>query len=503
VILAQTKKGYGMGHEGQGKMGAHQQKKLEDDALLAFRDRFALPLSDADVGALRLYKPGEDTPEMKYLHARRIALGGYLPSREGRTRNLPVPALSEFSKLLAGSGEREQSTTMVFVQMLSQLLRDKSIGKHVVPIVADEARTFGMQSLFRQVAIYSPFGQLYEPEDRDELLYYKEAKDGQILEEGISEAGAISSWLAAATSYSAHGVSMLPFYIFYSCFGFQRVGDLIWAAGDSRARGFLLGATAGRTTLSGEGLQHEDGSSHLLFSTVPNCVAWDPCFGYELIAIVQDGMRRMLEAREDVFYYITVMNENYAHPPMPEDARDGILKGMYKLRAANAQKKNAVQLLGAGTILREVLAAAEMLEKDWGLAADVWSVTSFTELRRNGLDTERWNRLHPEAEPRKSWVERCLANTSGPIVAATDYMRTVPDLIRTWTPRRYVTLGTDGYGRSDTRAALRSFFEVDRYHVTVAALKALADEGSVERAVVAKAISSYDLGTENPNPWDC
>jgi pyruvate dehydrogenase E1 component len=503
VILAQTKKGYGMGHEGQGKMGVHQQKKLEDDALLAFRDRFALPLSDADVGALRLYKPSEDTPEMKYLHARRIALGGYLPSREARTPNLPVPALSEFSKLLAGTGEREQSTTMVFVQMLSQLLRDKSIGKHVVPIVADEARTFGMQSLFRQVAIYSPFGQLYEPEDRDELLYYKEAKDGQILEEGINEAGAISSWLAAATSYSAHGVSMLPFYIFYSCFGFQRVGDLIWAAGDSRARGFLLGATAGRTTLSGEGLQHEDGSSHLLFSTVPNCVAWDPCFGYELIAIVQDGMRRMLEGREDVFYYITVMNENYAHPPMPEDARDGILKGMYKVRAANAQKKNAVQLLGAGTILREVLAAAEMLEKDWGLAADVWSVTSFTELRRNGLDAERWNRLHPEAEPRKSWVERCLANTSGPIVAATDYMRTVPDLIRTWTPRRYVTLGTDGYGRSDTRAALRRFFEVDRHHVTVAALKALADEGSAERAVVAEAIASYGLGTENPNPWDC
>jgi len=392
---------------------------------------------------------------------------------------------------------------MVFVQMLSQLLRDKSIGRHVVPIVADEARTFGMQSLFRQVAIYSPFGQLYEPEDKDELLYYKEAKDGQILEEGISEAGAISSWLAAATSYSAHGVPMLPFYIFYSCFGFQRVGDLIWAAGDSRARGFLLGATAGRTTLSGEGLQHEDGSSHLLFSTVPNCVAWDPCFGYELIAILQDGMRRMLEAQEDVFYYVTVMNENYAHPPMPEDAREGILKGMYKLRAAKAQKKSAMQLLGAGTILREVLAAAEILENDWGLAADVWSVTSFTELRRDGLGAERWNRLHPGAEPRKSWVERCLANTSGPIVAATDYMRAVPDLIRTWTPRRYVTLGTDGYGRSDTRAALRSFFEVDRHHVTVAALKALADEGSVERAVVSKAIAGYDLGTEKPNPWDC
>src|SRR6267143_880391 len=510
VILAQTKKGYGMGHEGQGKMGAHQQKKLEDDALLAFRDRFALPLSDADVSALRLYKPGEDSPEMKYLHARRTALGGYLPSREGKTRDLPVPALSEFSKLLAGTGEREQSTTMVFVQMLSQLLRDKSIGRHVVPIVADEARTFGMQSLFRQVAIYSPFGQLYEPEDKDELLYYKEAKDGQVLEEGISEAGAISSWLAAATSYSTHGVPMLPFYIFYSCFGFQRVGDLIWAAGDSRARGFLLGATAGRTTLSGEGLQHEDGSSHLLFSTVPNCVAYDPAYGYELTVIIRDGMRRMLENQEDVFYYVTVMNENYAHPAMPQGAEDGILKGMYRLRDGRGTRGEGrgkkqtpqVQLLGAGTILREVLAAAELLESDWNVCADVWSVTSFTELRRDGISVERHNRLHPVENQKQTWVEQCLGKTAGPVIAASDYMRTVADLIRNWVPRRYVALGTDGYGRSDTRERLRDFFEVDRRHVAVAALKALADEGSIDAKTVQQAIEKYAIGADRPNPWE-
>ncbi len=510
VILAQTKKGYGMGQWGEGKMTTHQQKKMDDEALRAFRDRFALSISDEDVSALRFFKPGEDSPEMKYMHARRQALGGYIPARKAKSESLSVPALSVFSKLLEGTGEREQSTTMVFVQMLAQLLRDKSFGKHIVPIVADEARTFGMQSLFRQVAIYSPIGQLYEPEDRDELLYYKETKDGQILEEGISEAGAISSWIAAATSYSAHGVPMLPFYIFYSCFGFQRIGDLIWAAADSRARGFLLGATAGRTTLSGEGLQHEDGSSHLLFSTVPNCVAYDPCFGYEVTTIVQDGMRRMMEAQEDIFYYITVMNENYAHPVMPKGLEDGILKGMYRLReaggsgreAGGGRREEAVQLLGSGTILREVLAAAELLEKDWKISADVWSVTSFTELRRDGLAAERWNRLHPGQKPRKTWVEECLDKTSGPIIASTDYMRTVPDLIRTWMPRKYITLGTDGFGRSDSRAALRSFFEVDRYHVTVAALNALADEGSVDRKLVKKAIEKYAVRTDTPNPWD-
>jgi pyruvate dehydrogenase E1 component len=361
-----------------------------------------------------------------------------------------------------------------------------------------------MQALFRQVAIYSSVGQVYEPEDKDELLYYKEAKEGQILEEGITEAGAISSWIAAATSYSAHGVPMLPFYIFYSCFGFQRIGDLVWAAADSRSRGFLLGATAGRTTLSGEGLQHEDGSSHLLFSTVPNCVAYDPCFGYELTVILQDGMRRMLERQEDVFYYVTVMNENYVHPPMPEGAREGIIKGMYRLRSATRDGEGGlrVQLLGSGAILREVLAAADLLQQDWNVAADVWSVTSFTELRREGMDVDRWNRLHPDAEMRRTHVEKCLAPTAGPVIAATDYMRTVGDLIRNWVPRRYTVLGTDGFGRSDTRAALRDFFEVDRRHISVAALQALADEGGIERKLVAQAIEKCGIDASRGNPWD-
>jgi pyruvate dehydrogenase E1 component len=495
-----------MGTWGQGKMTAHQQKKLEDEALLAFRDRFALPLSDEDVTQLRFYKPAADSQEMKYLHARREALGGYVPARVIKGPELPVPALQSLSKYLEGTGGREQSTTMVFVQMLAQLLRDPALGRNIVPIVADEARTFGMQALFRQVAIYSSAGQLYEPEDRDELLYYKEAKEGQILEEGITEAGAISSWIAAATSYSTHGVPMLPFYIFYSCFGFQRIGDLIWAAGDSRARGFLLGATAGRTTLSGEGLQHEDGSSHILFSTVPNCVAYDPAFGYELTVILQDGMRRMLQEQDDVFYYVTVMNENYAHPAMPAGAEAGILKGMYRVREAQGARGNKsaprVQLLGAGTILREVLAAAELLEQDWRVAADVWSVTSFTELRREGMAIDRRNRLHPDAEPRRAWVEQCLAPTSGPVIAATDYMRTVGDMIRNWVQRRYTVLGTDGFGRSDTRAALRDFFEVDRHHVAVAALKALADDGTIDRRLVKQAIEKYELDTERANPWD-
>ena len=516
VILAQTKKGFGMGTWGQGKMTAHQQKKLEIDALMAFRDRFSVPISDEDVQQVRFVKPAEESHEMKYLHARRKALGGYLPVRATKSDVLKVPPIETFSRLLEGTGDREQSTTMVFVNMLSMLLRDKTFGKHIVPIVADEARTFGMQSLFRQVAIYSPFGQLYQPEDKDELLYYKEAKDGQILEEGITEAGAISSWIAAATSYSSHGVPMLPFYIFYSCFGFQRIGDLIWAAGDSRARGFLLGATAGRTTLSGEGLQHEDGTSHLLFSTVPNCVAYDPAFGYELTVIMRDGMRRMMEEQEDVFYYVTVMNENYAHPAMPKGIEEGILRGMYRIREGRGagdegrgKKKEArgpgsaarVQLLGSGTILREVLAAAEMLEQDWGVAADVWSVTSFTELRRDGISVERRNRFHPDQAPAQTWVEKCLDRTDGPVIASTDYMRTVADMIRTWVPRRYVTLGTDGYGRSDTRAKLRDFFEVDRNHVAVAALKALADEGTIDRKLVKQAIDKYGIATERPDPW--
>jgi pyruvate dehydrogenase E1 component len=535
VILAQTKKGYGMGQWAQGRMGAHQAKKLEDDALLAFRDRFSLPLSDDDVHHLRLYKPGPESAEMKYLQARREKLGGYLPARTDTAQALAVPSLETYARILEGSGTREESTTMVFVRMLSQMLKDKTTGKCIVPIVADEARTFGMQSLFRQVAIYSSAGQLYDPEDRDELLYYKEARDGQILEEGITEAGAMSSWIAAATSYSAHGVPMLPFYIFYSMFGFQRVGDFIWAAADSRARGFLLGATAGRTTLSGEGLQHQDGSSHLAAATIPSCRAYDPCFGYELAVIVQDGARRMLDAREDIFYYVTVMNENYAQPAMPERAEDGILRGMHKVRSGGAAveaqsaadtgaakgagkspgknasrsgDKNAAraQLLGSGTILLEVLAAADTLERDFGIAADVWSVTSYSELRRDGMAVERWSRLNPAEPPRESYVEHCLGAAGdtaiGPVIAASDYVRAVPDLIRTWVRGRYVTLGTDGYGRSDTRENLRRFFEVDRAHIVVATLKALADEGSIARSVVADAIRRYGIDSTSPHPWD-
>jgi pyruvate dehydrogenase E1 component len=502
VILAQTKKGYGMGHWAQGRMGAHQAKKLEDDALLAFRDRFALPLTDEDVHELRFYKPAPESPEMRYLHARRSELGGYLPARARTAPALPAPGISVNARVLDGSGAREESTTMVFVRMLSQLLKDAAIGKRIVPIVADEARTFGMQSLFRQVAIYSAAGQLYEPEDRDELLYYKEAKDGQILEEGITEAGAMSSWIAAATAYSTHGTPMLPFYIFYSMFGFQRVGDFIWAAADSRSRGFLIGATAGRTTLSGEGLQHQDGSSHVMAAAVPNCRAYDPCFGYELAVIVHDGMRRMLEAQEDVFYYITVMNENYVQPAMPAGAEEGILRGMHLVREAGGTGREArVQLLGSGTILREALAAAELLEERFGVAADVWSVTSFTELARDGAEAERWNRLHPEKPPRSTWVESCLRERAGPAIAATDYVRAYAEQIRALLGRPYAVLGTDGFGRSDTRSALRRFFEVDRHHIAIAALKSLADQELLPASAVNEAIVLFGVDPERAAPW--
>jgi pyruvate dehydrogenase E1 component len=479
VILAQTKKGYGMGLGGQGKMGTHQQKKLDDVALREFRDRFALPLSDDDVAQLRFFKPGPESPEMKYLEGRRNALGGYLPSRKSACPQMAVPALS--------SSERTQSTTMVFVQLLTQLLKDPKLGPRVVPIVADEARTFGMQTLFRQAGIYSAVGQLYEPEDHEELLYYREAKDGQILEEGITEAGALSSWLAAATSYSTHALPMLPFYIYYSMFGFQRVGDLVWAAADSRARGFLIGGTAGRTTLAGEGLQHQDGSSHLVASTIPNCRAYDPCFAYELAAIVEEGARRMLQAQEDVFYYVTVANENYPHPPMPDGAREGILKGMYRF-----QEGNDVQLLGSGPILREVLAAAELLDRDWGVKAGVWSVTSFTELRRQGMEAERTRRLGGEG---RSWVEKSLGTTSGPVIAASDYVSAVADLIRPYVPGKYVALGTDGFGRSDTRAALRAFFEVDGRSIALAALAAM------DHPSVARARERYEVDAALRAPW--
>jgi pyruvate dehydrogenase E1 component len=488
-----------MGHWGQGRMGAHQAKKLEDDALLAFRDRFSLPISDEDVQKLRLFKPEDSSPEMRYLHAQRAKLGGYVPARSASAPKLEAPALESFARILQGSREREESTTMVFVRMLSQLLKERGVGERIVPIVADEARTFGMQSLFRQVAIYSPLGQLYEPEDREELLYYKEARNGQILEEGINEAAAMSSWISAASSYSTHGVPMLPFYIFYSMFGFQRVGDFIWAAADSRARGFLIGATAGRTTLSGEGIQHEDGSSHVVAATVPSCLAYDPCFGYELAVIVREGMRRMLEGQEDVFYYITVMNENYAQPAMPAGAEEGIIRGMHRIAHAG---QSQVQLLASGTILRESIAAAELLEKDFGVAADVWSVTSWTELRRDGMACERWNTLHPEGARRTPYIEQCLAPAKTPIVAASDYVRALPDLIRAWVPGRYVTLGTDGYGRSDTREALRRFFEVDRRAIAIAALKALADEGRIAMSMVQQAIARYSVDTGGAPPWE-
>jgi pyruvate dehydrogenase E1 component len=477
-----------MGNWGQGKMGTHQQKKLDDAALREFRDRFGLPLSDDDVAQLRFFNPGPDSPELRYLNERRKELGGYLPLRRTAEPPLRAPSAAAFQKIMEGTA-REQSTTMIFVQLLAQLLKDESLGKHVVPIVADEARTFGMQTLFRQHGIYSAVGQLYEPEDHDELLYYREAKDGQILEEGITEAGALSAWLAAATAYSAHGTPMLPFYIYYSIFGFQRVGDLVWAAADSRARGFLVGGTAGRTTLSGEGLQHQDGSSHLAASTIPNCRAYDPCYGYELATIVQDGTRRMLEEQEDVFYYLTVANENYAHPGIPADAREGILKGMYLFRKSAGAK---VRLLGSGPILREVIAAAELLEKDWGIHADVWSVTSFTELRRDGMDAERSRRFGGNAQ---AWVERCLAGTQGPVVAASDYVRAVADLIRPYVPGRYVALGTDGFGRSDTRAELRRFFEVDARSIALAAL------AEIDAGLAAEAVRRYGIDAGSRAPW--
>jgi pyruvate dehydrogenase E1 component len=458
VILAKTKKGYGMGQWGEGRMTTHQQKKLDDDALRAFRDRFALPLSDHDIETLAFHQPGDEAPEIRYLHARRKALGGYLPARTANAPKVPVPSRAAVLQRLAGAQERERSTTTVFVQLLGQLLREPELGPRIVPIVADEARTFGMANLFRQVGIYSAVGQLYEPEDRDQLMYYREAKDGQILEEGITEAGAMASWVAAATSYSAHGVAMLPFYIYYSMFGFQRVGDLIWAAADARSRGFLIGATAGRTTLAGEGLQHQDGSSHLVAATIPTCRAYDPCFAYELATIVQDGMHRMLELQEDGFYYVTVNNENYAHLPPPAGMEDAILRGMYLLREApSGRAKAALQLLASGPILRETLAAADTLARDHGVEANVFSVTSFSEAAQ-----------HPD------WVAECLAGTHGPIIAASDYVRAVPGLLHGALPegRRYVKLGTDGFGRSDTRTALRAYFGVDAEAIVRASLEA-------------------------------
>ena len=506
VILAKTVKGYGMGEAGEGQNITHQQKKMGEDALKAFRDRFNIPISDDKIADAPFYRPPEDSPEITYMRERRARLGGYLPQRRRKAAPLEIPDLSAFDALLKGSGEREMSTTMAFVRILTALTRDKNVGRFVVPIVPDEARTFGMEGLFRQLGIYSDKGQLYVPQDADQLMFYREARDGQILEEGITEAGAVSSWIAAATAYSNHGLSMIPFYIFYSMFGFQRIGDLAWAAGDMQARGFLVGGTAGRTTLAGEGLQHDDGHSHVLSSAIPNCVSYDPTFAFELAVIVHHGMKRMFSEQENIFYYLTVMNENYPHPALPAGSEEGILKGMYLLKADESPgrgkaERPQVQLLGCGTILREVIAAAELLEEDFSVGADVWSATSFTELRRDGMAVERWNRLHPTEPPRRTFVEQCLGSRTGPVVAASDYMRLFADQIRPWVDRRFVTLGADGFGRSDLRSRLRRFFEVDRFHVAIAALKALADEGEIGSQVVAGAIERYGIDPDLPNPW--
>ncbi|MGB8418659.1 alpha-ketoglutarate dehydrogenase [Paraburkholderia sp.] len=501
VILAKTKKGYGMGGAGESRMTSHQQKKLDVEALRAFRDRFALPLSDIDVDEMRFYKPAQGSEELRYLKERREALGGFLPARNRKCNPVAVPMLAEHGQFALQSDGKEMSTTTAAVRLFTSWLKDSELGKRIVPIVADEARTFGMASLFRQIGIYSPHGQLYEPEDASSLLYYRESKDGQLLEEGITEAGALSSWVAAATSYSVHGEAMLPFYIYYSMFGFQRVGDLIWAAADQRARGFLLGATAGRTTLGGEGLQHQDGSSHIVAATIPNCRAYDPAFAGELAIILDHGAREMMEKQQDVFYYVTLANENYANPSLPADVAKDVIKGMYRFSETSGAGESArVRLLGAGPILREVIEASEILLKDWGIASEIWSVTSFSELARDAREVERWNRLHPLEERRVSHVEGCLKGAE-PIVAASDYVRACPQLISSYLSGRFVALGTDGFGRSDTRAALRSFFEIDRLSIVLSALHALALDGEVSQAAVAQAIERYGVVVDEAAPW--
>jgi pyruvate dehydrogenase E1 component len=501
VILAKTKKGYGMGGAGESRMTSHQQKKLDLATLRDLRDRFALPLSDEQVAALAFIKPADDSVEMRYLHARRAQLGGYLPTRRADAPAVKVPALASYGGFALRADGKEMSTTMAAVRLFSNLLKDKTLGPSVVPIVADEARTFGMAGLFRQIGIYSPGGQLYEPEDAGSLLSYREARDGQLLEEGITEAGALSSWVAAATAYSVHGRRMLPFYIFYSMFGFQRVGDLIWAAADQRSRGFLIGATAGRTTLGGEGLQHQDGSSHVVAATVPNCRAYDPAFAGELAVILDHGARAIMQGSDDLFYYITVANENYAQPSLPAELAEQVLRGMYcHLRLPATRPAAAVRLLGSGAILREVIAAAGQLAADWNVSCEVWSVTSFSELAREAAQVARHNRLHPLQPPLLSHLGQQLAGET-PIVAASDYVRAYPQLIAPYLDASFTALGTDGFGRSDTRAALRRFFEVDREHLVLAALDALARHGELDRAVVARAIERYGIDAELPAPW--
>ncbi|MEP7314159.1 MAG: pyruvate dehydrogenase (acetyl-transferring), homodimeric type [Pseudomonadota bacterium] len=499
VILAKTVKGFGLGKAAEGQMVAHQQKKMDAESLRIFRDTFKIQISDDDIAKFSFRKPPEDSEEIRYLKERRTALGGYLPARNIKVPALAIPDLATFKSLLDGSGDREISTTMAFVRILTALLKDKNIGKSVVPIVPDEARTFGMEGLFRQIGIYSAVGQLYTPQDAEQLMSYKEDKKGQMLEEGINEAGALCSWIAAGTAYANHGQSMVPFYIYYSMFGFQRVGDFIWAAGDIQARGFLLGATAGRTTLAGEGLQHQDGHSQIVATTVPNCRAYDPTYAYELAVIIHDGLQRMYVQHENIFYYISVMNENYVQPAMPTGVESGILRGAYLLQIGGRGKVRAT-LLGSGTILREVIAAAEMLEKDFSIPTDVFSVTSFSELRREALDCERQNLLHPELPPQSPYVQQLFKDRDTPVIAATDNMRLVPDQIRQWVGARYVTLGTDGFGRSDGRAALRSHFEVDRRYIVLAALKALADDGKIDRATVTQALAKLGIDADKADP---
>ncbi|HKE36371.1 MAG TPA: pyruvate dehydrogenase (acetyl-transferring), homodimeric type, partial [Candidatus Baltobacteraceae bacterium] len=500
VIIAKTIKGYGMGEAGEARNIAHQAKKMDVEAMRAFRDRFSIPLTDETVEKLAFVKPPEDGPEMRYLRDRVKELG-HVPQRRRKSVALTVPELSTYEPQMKSTGDREISTTMAFVRILNTIVRDHTVGPRVVPIVADESRTFGMEGMFRQLGIYSSVGQLYHPQDAEQLMWYREDKLGQILQEGINEAGALSSWIAAGTSYSTHNLPMIPFYIFYSMFGFQRVGDLIWAGGDSRTRGFLLGATSGRTTLNGEGLQHEDGQSQVAASFVPNCRSYDPTYSYELAVIISQGLRQMLADQEDVFYYITLLNENYAHPEMPAGAEEGILRGMYLLHDNPGDKKVPhVQLFGSGAILREVEHAAELLASEWNVAADVWSCTSFNELQRDGVATQRWNLLHPEEKPRLSFVESCLKDRKGPGIAATDYVRTFAEQIHPFVGRPYVTLGTDGFGRSDFRRRLRDFFEVNRHFVVLSALKALADEGTIPASTVTKAIKKYEIDPNKPNP---
>tara|TARA_B110000008_G_scaffold162585_1_gene163041 strand:- start:1200 stop:3854 length:2655 start_codon:yes stop_codon:yes gene_type:complete len=499
IVLAKTVKGYGMGDAGEGQNITHQQKSMDIESLKTFRTRFDLPISDKEVESLSFYKPANDSPEIQYMMERRKELGGFLPARRKKTKAQKIPELSAFSNVTNSSGDREISTTMAFVRILSTLVRDKELGKYIVPIVPDEARTFGMEGMFRQLGIYSSVGQLYEPQDSDQVMFYKEQKDGQILEEGINEAGSFSSWIAAATSYSNSDIQTIPFYIFYSMFGFQRIGDLAWAAGDSRCRGFLLGATAGRTTLNGEGLQHEDGHSHLLAATIPNCVSYDPCFAYELAVIIQNGLERMIQNQEDVYYYITVMNENYTHPELPKGVEQGIIEGIYPFTKSKI-KGPKVQLMGSGVILREVIEAANILEVDFKVAVDIFSVTSFNELRKNALDVERWNRLNPGKDKKLSNVENAISDKESPIIASTDYMKSFPEQIARFLPNHFIALGTDGFGRSDSRKALRDFFEVDRFYIVIAALTSLVDAKKIDSSVLLKAIKDLKLNGNKPNP---